>query len=180
MPLEKTGTCNSCGYQKIHCICHNQNQHGTMYRRNTSGEIAKYQHYQNYQDTNNDQYAETARINRHSDEQKFMEELWPVNGENCATYLARTSIASTELIKHAMHKHIYGGRKPWPSHTSTRYCPVCTLCQLVNTLTDILIALSEIQDISKLTLYIQLEANNPLNTKISFKSFKISDHLSNS
>ncbi len=154
--LSKTGTCTSCGYEKIHCICHNKNQRGTTYNRNTSGQTEKYQHYQNYQETNNDQYAETSRINRGSDEEKFMEEFNPVQDELLSTYISRTAIATEKLIEHSMFKHIYGGRKPWPSHTSTRYCPVCTLCQFVNTLRATLISLSEIQDISLLKFEVHL------------------------
>ncbi len=165
--LAKMGTCPSCGYEKVHCICHNQ-QGGTIYKRNTSGETQKYQHFQNYSN-NPDDYSETARIYRNSDQQKFMEELYPVQDEELSTYISRTATASSKLIEHSMYKHIYGGRKPWPSHTATRYCPVCTLCQFVNNLTDIIIAFSKVTDISKLRFDIISDVN-PLNIKIAFKS----------
>ncbi len=139
-----------------------------MYKRNTSGETQKYQHFQNYSN-NPDDYSETARIYRNSDDQKFMEELFPVQDEELSTYISRTATASNKLIEHSMYKHIYGGRKPWPSHTATRYCPVCTLCQFVTNLTDIIIAFSKVTDISKLRFDIISDVN-PLNIKISFKS----------
>ncbi len=164
--LTKTGTCPSCGYEKVHCICNNQKQYGTMYKRNTSGETQKYQHFQNYS-SNPDDYSETARIYRNSDEQKFMEELFPQDNEELSTYISRTSTASNKLIEHSMYKHIYGGRKPWPSHTATRYCPVCTLCQFVNNLTDIIIAFSQYTDISKFRFNI-IKDVDPLKWKISF------------
>ncbi len=165
--LSKTGTCSSCGYEKIHCICHNQSQAGTIYARNTSGETGKYQHFENYSN-NPDDYSETARIYRHSNEQKFMEEFYPQENEELSTYISRTATATNKLIEHSMHKHIYGGRKPWPSHTSTRYCPVCTLCQFVNNLTDIILAFSEQVDISKFRFNI-IKDVDPLKWVISFK-----------
>ncbi len=139
MPLAKHGTCSSCGYEKQYCICETNNQHGTIYPRNTSGETRKFQNYDHY-NSNTDDYARTAPMYRdpYGNERKFMEELYPVNDETVSTYLKRTEIASDQLIQSSMHKHIFGGRKPWPSHTSSRYCPVCTLCQFVETLTQIL------------------------------------------
>ncbi len=163
MGLSKTGTCPSCGYEKIHCICNNKNQHGTMYNRNTSGETQKYQYFQNYSN-NPDDYSETARIYRHTDEQKFMEELNPVNEEYVTSFIARTAIATEKLIEHSMYKHIYGGRKPWPSHTATRYCPVCTLCQFVNLFRDFCIELSNVIDISNLMIHTTLDTTSHMSS----------------
>ncbi len=160
--LAKTGTCTSCGYERVHCICYNQNQHGTTHRRNTSGETTKYQNFQNYQ--NHDDYAETSRIYRNSDEKKFMEEFYPIDKENLATYLARTSIAEEKIIEHSMYKHIYSGRKPWPSHTSTRYCPVCTLCQFVNIWRELGNAMSQVMDISKWQINVTSDVEAPFST----------------
>ncbi len=76
-----------------------------------------------------------------------MAELFPVDKETLSNYIKRSDIGATALIQSSMHKHIYGGRKPWPSHTSSRYCPVCNLCQALETLRQIIIQLpQEIQE----------------------------------
>ncbi len=159
--LAKTGTCPSCGYEKVHCICNNRNQAGTTNLRNTSGQTRKFQNYQNYSD--HDDYAETSRIYRGSDEEKFMAEFYPIDGETMDIYIARTQLAEEKLIEHSMYKHIFGGRKPWPSHTSTRYCPVCTLCQFVNIHRDIWLSLSQIMDVSKFKIHVKPTPDKPFN-----------------
>ncbi len=167
MPLAKTGTCSSCNYEKIHCICRNQNQHGTVYRRNTHGETAKYQHFQN-PDNYND-YSTTSTIASQSDERKFMEELFPMDKETLDIYYARTDIATNKCIESSIYKHIYGGRKPWPSHTSSRYCPICTLSQQVETYRQIIESLSQLQDLSKLQLHVETGVT-PLHTTITLST----------
>ncbi len=133
------------------------------HKRNTTGDTVKFQYYDNY-NSNTSDYSETARINRNTDEKKFMEEFYPVDKELMSTYIARTQTAENKLIEHSMYKHIYGGRKPWPSHSSTRYCLVCTLCQFVNIHRDIWISLSQIIDVSKLQLNVTNDVNEPFAT----------------
>jgi len=166
MPLEKTGTCNSCGYEKLHCICHNEQPYGTTNRRNTSGETQRYQHFSNYYDNQENDYARTSAIASRGEDRKFMEELLPVNNETLDIFYARSDIASNKLIEHSMHKHIYGGRKPWPSHTSSRYCPICTLCQQVETYRQIIQSLAELQDVSLLKFKVETGVT-PLHTTLT-------------
>lgn len=165
MTLAKTGTCASCGYEKIHCICHNKNQYGTIYNRNTSGERRKYQNYQDYESDNYNDYSQTSRISSRDIERKFMDEFFPVTNETLDIYYARTAIATHELIESSMYKHIYGGRKPWPSHTSSRYCPICVLCQQVETYRQLIEKLSDFIDLSQYQFKVSTGVT-PLHTTI--------------
>ncbi len=154
MPLEKTGTCKHCGYPSMHCICNQHNQAGTTHRRNTSGDVARYQHFSNYHEQTDD-YARTAEYSRTQTEQKVNIDIMPVHNENLVTFHSRTELSATESIKYAQNKHIYGGRKPWPSHTNSATCPVCTLSQQVETYRQILLSLSKLIDLSKYKIIVE-------------------------
>lgn len=149
--MEKT--CPRCGYQRTHCKCgrngtprdiNNPSANRTCRtcknrmdycscgrRRNTSGDVVRYQNYQDYTKENED-FSRTSRIFRASSEdRKFLEELFPVDGEEVSSYMQRSSIQRREIVEYAMHRHLYGTSKTWPCHTQNRYCPVCVLCQEV-------------------------------------------------
>ncbi len=155
MPLAKTGTCDSCGYEKMFCICDNakQRMHQTG-ARNTSGDIVR-QPYLNYQAE--DDYSRHQHYDPNSYERKFMEEFYPVEAEELTTYISRTNIASTKIVQSSVYKHLYGGKKVWPCHTTTRYCPVCILAQQVEIRRKIIISLKDTQDMSTLRLHITSE-----------------------
>ncbi len=153
MPLAKTGTCPNCDFEKMHCICDNQRQrnHNTG-KRNTTGDLVR-PDYQNY--SQQDDYTRRQHYDPNSYERKFMEEFFPIDQEVVSTYIARTNMASNKIIESSIHKHLYGGAKVWPCHTTSRYCPVCILAQQVEQLRQLIIALSETQDMSKIQLNVQ-------------------------
>jgi len=154
MPLAKTGTCDNCGYEKMFCICNNsRTRSSNTGKRNTSGDLVR-PPYQNYQDQ--DDYSRHQHYDPSSTERKYMQEFYPIDKEPVSTYISRTNTASQKVIESSIYKHLYGGKKVWPCHTTTRYCPVCILAQQVEALRQIVIALSTTQDMSKLLLKVEL------------------------
>lgn len=150
--IEKTGTCNGCGYEKRHCMCGR--------KRNTSGDYAAYQNYRDYRNIND--YAMTARINRTSvEERKIMEELLPVDGELLTTYIKRSSVAEQKLTEHSIQHHLYGTKKVWACHTSSRYCFICTMAQYVNVHRALWNSLADVIDISKITISVNVVEGEP-------------------
>jgi hypothetical protein len=120
--IEKRGTCDHCGHMKSHCVCGRP--------RNTSGDTVKYNNYTDFR--NHDDYAMTARINRtSSEERKIMDELSPISGENLKTFIKRTSLAERKLTEYAVTHHLYGTKRVWSCHTSSRYCFICTMAQYI-------------------------------------------------
>lgn len=128
MELQGMKTCQSCGYTMEHCECGR--------KKNTSGSTVKYQNYQSYPQESD--YAMTQRISRTSHEEiKIMQELNPVDGEPLETYLKRKSIAEAKLTEYAITHHLYGTKRAWSCHTSSRYCFICTMAQLIDNNTAI-------------------------------------------
>ncbi len=141
------------------CICDNakQRMHQTG-KRNTSGELER-PPYLNYQA--DDDYSRHQHYDPNSYERKFMEEFYPIEQEQVSTYISRTNLASTKIVQSSVYKHLYGGKKVWPCHTTTRYCPVCILAQQVEILRKIIIALSDTQDMSKLSIKVTETTGTP-------------------
>lgn len=128
-------TCSHCGYDRVHCQC--------GLPKNTSGQVRMFQNYTDYREQNED-YSTTSRINRSSpEERKFMLELIPINKEEMGTYLQRSEIADRELIKSAIYRHLFGTKKTWSCHTTTRYCIICTMAQELNVMRALLTAVSQ-------------------------------------
>ncbi len=150
MPLAKTGTCPNCDFEKVYCICDNTRirNHNTG-KRNTSGDLVR-PPYQNYSEQ--EDYARHQHYDPNQYERKFMQEFFPIDREPLSIYISRTNLSSKKIIESSVHKHLYGGKKVWPCHTTSRYCPICILAQQVEQLRQIIIALSETQDISVLNL----------------------------
>ncbi len=150
MPLAKTGTCSICDYEKMFCICHNQKiRNNNTGKRNTSGDLVR-PPYQNYSEQ--EDYARHQHYDPNSYERKFMQEFFPIDLEPVSIYIARTNVQSEKIIQSSVSKHLYGGKKVWPCHTTSRYCPICILAQQVEQLRQIIISLSETQDMSLLIL----------------------------
>lgn len=148
--LEKTGTCASCGYEKRNCMCGRP--------KNTSGEYTMYQNYKDFRNTPD--YAMTARINRSSaEDRKIMEELLPTNNENVITFLQRSDLASSKLIEYSINHHLYGTKRVWSCHTTSRYCFICTLSQFLNILRSTLSSISDLVDLTKLYFKITQQDN---------------------
>ena len=126
--LEKSGTCPHCGYEKKHCICDEGNQRGTIHRRSTDGTIRKYNNYTDYREV--DDYAMASRINRTDPaKRKIMEELHPHDGESLHSFLERSDTASQKVAEHGIYHHLFGTKKTWACHTTSRYCFICVLAQ---------------------------------------------------
>lgn len=146
MPLAKTGTCPNCDYEKMYCICNNQKSRNyNTGKRNTSGDLVR-PPYQNYSEQ--DDYSRHQHYDPNAYDRKFMAEFYPVDGEPVDIYISRTNLISTKIIESSIHKHLYGGKKVWPCHTTTRYCPVCILAQQVEQCRNIIISLAEHMDMS--------------------------------
>ena len=124
-----------------------------------------YQHYDNYNKPHED-YSITSPIYRsaETEERKFVEEAWPVDKEPLTTWINRTSIHEKELIEHIMYKHIFGGKRPWPSHTTSRYCPVCVLAQFVNVTKAVMEGFYELypDQVNSTIIRVHKEPNNPM------------------
>jgi len=152
MPLAKTGTCEHCNYEKMFCICNNNKlRNYNTGKRNTSGDLVR-PPYQNYQEQ--DDYSRHQHYQANDMERKFMQEFFPIDKENLTNYISRTNLAAEKCIESSIYKHLYGGKKPWPSHTTSRYCPICILAQQVEQLRQLIISISENHDLSqdKLTI----------------------------
>ncbi len=92
-----------------------------------------YTNYNDYRNDSNAPYSMTARINRSPEiARKFMEELQPVNDEMLTNFYTRTEIAEKELVSYGIHQHLYGTKRVWSCHTSSRYCFICTKAQYID------------------------------------------------
>ncbi len=132
--LEKSGTCDTCGYEKRNCMCGR--------KKNTSGEYVMYQNYKDFRKI--DDYAMTARINRtQTEDRKIMEELQPMDGEFLSNYIKRTELAEQKLIEYSINHHLYGTKRVWSCHTSSRYCFICTMAQYLQNNRSILLSLEK-------------------------------------
>ncbi len=167
--LAKTGTCAVCDYEKMYCICDNAKLRNYQTgARNTSGDLVR-PPYQNYSEQ--DDYSRRQHYDPNSYERKFMEEFFPIQDELISTYISRTNLASQKIVESSIHKHLYGGKKVWPCHTTSRYCPVCILAQQVEQNRKLIIALSEHMDMSKLYLNVtQTDHPDRPNLSIQAKS----------
>ena len=138
-------TCSHCGYQRVHCQCGRP--------RNTSGQPRMYQNYNDYR--GEDDYAVTSRINRTSAEQrKIMEELLPYDTQLLSDWLKQAEIAEEQLTKNAVHHHLYGTKKAWACHTTSRYCFICVMAQYINTHRSIYMLLGEKYDLAKIRIHV--------------------------
>ncbi len=159
MPLAKTGTCDHCNYEKMFCVCNNNKlRNYNTGKRNTTGDLVR-PPYQNYSEQ--DDYTRRQHYQSNDMERKFMQEFFPINGEPLTNYISRTNLSSEKIIESSVHKHLYGGKKVWPCHTTSRYCPICILAQQVEQLRQIITTLAETQDLSNLTLTVSTNMAHP-------------------
>ncbi len=121
------GTCSHCGFEMEKCVCGK--------KRNTSGDVAEFSHYVNYQDERN-MFAMTSprMYQRDSEENKFFDEILPVDKELVSVWIERTLLHTTKLTEYSRYQHIYGTKRTWSCHESSRYCFICTLCDFVDVL----------------------------------------------
>ncbi len=93
--------------------------------------------YSNYTDFSSEQnmYAMHTPIRAKDIEQlKYMEELFPEEQEHLDTWLRRTARHVHKLTEYAYHQHIYGTKRTWACHASSRYCFICVMSQLLQNL----------------------------------------------
>lgn len=115
-------------------------------KRNTSGGVVAYSNYRDMRYT--DDYAMTSRINRTSaEERKIMEELLPIDGESLDNFVKRTAIAEQKLVEHAVAHHLYGTKRVWSCHTTSRYCFICTMAQFIECTRAILMSFQNVEDV---------------------------------
>jgi hypothetical protein len=129
-------------------------------RKNTSGDYTAYNNYTDYRNTND--YAMTARISRTSSEdRKIMEELLPIDGEPILNFIQRTDIAESKLTQYSVQHHLYGTKRVWSCHTSSRYCFICTMAQYINVNRAIYKSLSEITDLTNIVIQVDNTTDIP-------------------
>ncbi len=145
--LEKKGTCSSCGFEKRFCMCGK--------KINTSGEHVMYQNYTDLRGIGSD-YSTIRRSDPSGQKlgRKFMEELMPVDKETLLNWYHRSEIAEDKLCEYSIQHHIYGTKKTWTCHDSSRYCFICTLVQYVNSHRIINSSLSNLIDLSRVVTHI--------------------------
>ncbi len=80
-------------------------------------------------------YAMHASVrSRDIERLKYFEELFPEDQEPLAIWLRRTARHVHQLTEYAQHQHVYGTKRTWSCHESSRYCFICTLCSMVENL----------------------------------------------
>ncbi len=137
-------TCPSCGYTRTFCICGR--------KRNTSGDIQKFQNYEDYT-SDNDNYAMTAKFKRPLDkfEKKYLKALNPVNGEAIPTWIERSDLSANEVCTYGHAQHLWMTKKgEWACHRTSMNCFICTMIQHIQNLRITTQALHQKTDISKL------------------------------
>ena len=114
-------TCPKCGYQRVHCQCGRTDLNADDYygKRNTSGDPIKFRYFTDLR--NEEDFAVTSRINRRGEVQRrFIQEYLPINKEPLLVWYERTEIASDEVSKFAIQLHLFGTKKEWACHTTSR------------------------------------------------------------
>lgn len=152
MTLAKTGTCPHCDYPRSDCHCGR--------KKNTSGQYVAYNNYTDYRNIND--YAMTARINRTSaEDRKIMEELLPMDNEPLDNYIQRSAIAEQKLTEHAIQHHLYGTKRVWSCHTSSRYCFICTMAQYININRSLFMMLKDLEKTKDFIIHIDNTSDPP-------------------
>ncbi len=88
-----------------------------------------------------------------------MEELIPVDNEEILTFIKRTDIAESKCLKYGYNHHLHGTKRVWSCHTSSRYCFICTMCQLLETNRAIAYSLPKFIDLSNLRLRVNYDVD---------------------
>ncbi len=93
--------------------------------------------YSNYTDYSSEQnmYAMHSTVRaRDIEALKYMEELFPEENEPMENWIRRTARHVHKLVEYAHHQHVYGTKRTWSCHESSRYCFICVLCQCLENL----------------------------------------------
>ncbi len=94
----------------------------------------KYTNYTDYSSENNMYAMHTTTRSRDIEQLKYFEELFPEENEPLDIWLRRTARHVHKLVEYSQHQHVYGTKRTWSCHASSRYCFICTLCQMIENL----------------------------------------------
>lgn len=110
-----------------------------------AGDVQRYGNYVDYQDEKN-MFAMTSPMAYQRDEEanRFFTEILPIDKEGIKVWLDRTAKHTVKLTEYSRHHHIYGTKRTWSCHTSSRYCFICTLCDFVDVLRMFCISISQL------------------------------------
>ncbi len=91
-------------------------------KRNTSGEVVRYSNYTNYSDDKS-MYSMTSPLayQRDTEARKYFEEILPLDKEQLDIWIERTAQHTVKLTEYSRNWHIYGTKKTWACHDSSRY-----------------------------------------------------------
>lgn len=131
--MSQDATCNGCGFQKRHCECGR--------KRNTSGDVVKYSNYSNWKDDMNPYSMTSPKMyQRDAESNKYFTEILPILNEEVQIWIERTASHTVKLTEYSRNHHIYGTKRTWSCHDSSRYCFICTLCDFVDILRSMAIS----------------------------------------
>jgi len=94
----------------------------------------KYTNYTDYSEEKSMYAMHTATRARDVEAMKYFEELYPENGEHLDTWIRRSARHVHKLSEYAYHQHIYGTKRTWSCHESSRYCFICTMASFIEVL----------------------------------------------
>lgn len=75
---------------------------------------------------------------------KYFEELFPVQNEELESWIRRSAVHVHKLTEYAYHHHIYGTKRTWSCHESSRYCFICTLSTLLQVIRNMAMDIIEL------------------------------------
>ncbi len=97
----------------------------------------KYSNYTDYSQENNMYAMHTTAQARDIEQLKYFEELFPEENEPLETWLRRTARHVHKLVEYSQHQHVYGTKRTWSCHASSRYCFICTLCSMLENIRNV-------------------------------------------
>ncbi len=85
--------------------------------------------------------------------------------ESITSYQERFIIMLKQLDEQSQQEHMYGPRGPWYVHKRAQNCFICDYSTMINQLADILIDLTKLKSVSKLSFGITKEGSQRLQIK---------------
>ncbi len=106
----------------------------------------KYSNYTDYS-TQENMYAMHSTVRaRDVEALKYMEELFPEENEPLEVWIRRTARHVHKLVEYAHHQHVYGTKRTWSCHQSSRYCFICVMAQMLETIRNVSMDLLDVVD----------------------------------
>ncbi len=103
----------------------------------------KYTNYTDYSQENNMYAMHTTVRARDIEQLKYFEELFPEENEPLDIWVRRTARHVHKLTEYSQHQHVYGTKRTWSCHASSRYCFICTLCTMLDCIRNVSIDMIE-------------------------------------